>query len=176
MFGNEPKLQAIAGDIRDTRSVIDAIAGVHGVVNVVGLYTESGRETFHAVHVEYAERVAMEANRAGVEQYVHVSGIGADAKSGSAYIRSRGQGELAVRAAYPGAILVRPAVVGKPVFIYKDHRVKVILPACSTRHESPSRQRDMDFMESILGVGILGQLDRISADGSGDSARTIARR
>lgn len=104
MFGNDPNLQAIAGDIPDTRSVIDAIAGVHGVVNVVSLYTESRRETFHAVHVEYAARVAMEVNRAGVEQYVHVSGIGADAESGSAYIRSRGQGELAVRAAYPGVL------------------------------------------------------------------------
>ena len=47
----------------------------------------------------------------GVEQLVHVSGIGADAQSRSPYIRSRGEGELAVRAAYPGAILVRPAVM-----------------------------------------------------------------
>jgi uncharacterized protein YbjT (DUF2867 family) len=114
LFGSHPRLQAIAVDIRDTRSVVDSIAGAHGIVNAVSLYTERGRETFHAVHVEYAERVAMEANRAGVEQYVHVSGIGAHAESESAYIRSRGQGELAVRAAYPNAILIRPAVMFGP--------------------------------------------------------------
>lgn len=84
------------------------------MVNAVSLYTEHGQETFHAVHVEGAQRVAVEASRLGVEQLVHVSGIGADAQSQSPYIRARGQGELAVRTAYPGSILVRPAVMFGP--------------------------------------------------------------
>jgi len=42
---------------------------------------------------------------------VHVSGIGADAASPSPYISSRGQGERAVRTAFPDAIIVRPAVM-----------------------------------------------------------------
>ena len=42
---------------------------------------------------------------------VQISGIGADAKSRSAYIRARGQGEEAVRAAFPQASTVRPAVM-----------------------------------------------------------------
>ena len=114
LFGTDPRLEAIAGDIRDTRSVIDAVTGAYGVVNAISLYIERGTETFHTMHVDCAERVAVEANRAGVEQFVHVSGIGADADSASAYIRSRGQGELVVRAAYPGAILIRPAVMFGP--------------------------------------------------------------
>ena len=112
LFGaDDPRLQAIGADIRETQSVADAVAGVHGVVNAVSLYTERGTETFHVVHVECAERVAMEAHRAGIEHLVHVSGIGADPASGSSYVCSRGRGELAVRAAHPGAILVRPAVM-----------------------------------------------------------------
>jgi uncharacterized protein YbjT (DUF2867 family) len=115
LFGtDDPRLRAIQGDIRDRQSVADAIAGVRGVVNAVSLYVEHGKETFHAVHVEAAQRVAMEARRLGIEQLVHISGIGADAQSRSRYIRSRGQGELAVRMAYPGAILVRPAVMFGP--------------------------------------------------------------
>jgi len=115
LFGtDDPRLQAIEGDIRNTQSVADAIAGVRGVVNSVSLYAERGKETFHALHVECAQRVAMQAHRLGVEQLVHLSGIGADAQSRSPYIRSRGQGELAVRAAYRGAILVRPAVMFGP--------------------------------------------------------------
>ena len=115
LFGtDDPRLQAIEGDIRDRQSVADAIAGVRGVVNAVSLYVEHGKETFHAVHVEAAQRFAMEARRLGIEQLVHISGIGADAQSQSPYIRSRGQGELAVRMAYPGAILVRPAVMFGP--------------------------------------------------------------
>jgi uncharacterized protein YbjT (DUF2867 family) len=66
------------------------------------------------VHVEAAKRVAILARRAGVERLVHVSGIGADAASPSLYIRKRGEGELAVQAAFKDAILVRPAVMFGP--------------------------------------------------------------
>ena len=59
------------------------------------------------MHVEAAKRVAILARRAGVERLVHVSGIGADAASPSLYIRKRGEGELAVQAAFKDAILVR---------------------------------------------------------------------
>jgi uncharacterized protein YbjT (DUF2867 family) len=42
---------------------------------------------------------------------VHLSGIGADAASASPYIRNRGEGEAAVQAAFPGAVVIRPAVI-----------------------------------------------------------------
>ena len=44
----------------------------------------------------------------------HVSGIGADAASQSLYVRKRGEGELAVRAAFADALLIRPAVMFGP--------------------------------------------------------------
>ena len=47
LFGTDPRLEAIAGDIRDTRSVIDAVTGAYGVVNAISLYIERGTETFH---------------------------------------------------------------------------------------------------------------------------------
>jgi len=42
---------------------------------------------------------------------VHISGIGANTASPSPYIRSRGEGEAAVQTAFPGAVIVRPAVM-----------------------------------------------------------------
>ncbi|KZY35437.1 hypothetical protein A3731_17450 [Roseovarius sp. HI0049] len=48
---------------------------------------------------------------AGMTRYVHVSGIGADAASADPFIRSRGEGEAAVRAACPFATIVRPSVM-----------------------------------------------------------------
>jgi uncharacterized protein YbjT (DUF2867 family) len=115
LFGfDDPQLQSVQADIQDERSVVDALAGVYGVVNAVSLYVEHGRETFHSIHVESAQRLAAQACRAGVERFVHVSGIGADTASRSLYIRKRGEGELAVRAAFDDALLIRPAVMFGP--------------------------------------------------------------
>ena len=109
--GDDTQLSSIAADIHDSRSIADAIAGAFGVVNAVSLYVERGRETFGAVHVTAAERLAKEARKAGVERLVQISGIGADARSRSAYIRARGLGEEAARTAFAQAYIVRPAVM-----------------------------------------------------------------
>jgi uncharacterized protein YbjT (DUF2867 family) len=50
----------------------------------------------------------------GVARFVHVSGIGANAASASSYVRSRGEGEQAVRVAFPQAAIVRPSVMFGP--------------------------------------------------------------
>src|SRR5450631_2507731 len=104
-------IESIHADINDDRSVAAAVAGVEGVVNAVSLYVESGQETFHSVHVTAAARVARLAREAGVERFIHVSGIGSDAGSASPYIRSRGEGEKVVRDAFPAATLIRPSVM-----------------------------------------------------------------
>src|SRR5882672_8509159 len=111
-FGpDDPQLQFLEANIQDERSVAHALAGAYGVVNAVSLYVEHGLETFHSVHVESAQRVAAQAHRAGVERVAHVSGIGADSVSQSLYIQKRGEGELAVRAAFADAIPIRSAVM-----------------------------------------------------------------
>jgi NADH dehydrogenase len=111
---DDPHLQSVQADVHDERSVVDALAGAYGVVNAVSLYAEHGQETFHSIHVESAQRVAAQARRAGVERLVHVSGIGADTASPSRYVRKRGEGELAVRATFEDALLIRPAVMFGP--------------------------------------------------------------
>ena len=111
---DDPQLRSIKVDVGDQRSVIDALADAYGAVNAVSLYVERGLETFHSVHVESAQRIAAQAQRAGVKRLIHVSGIGADPRSQSLYIRKRGEGELAVREAFAEAILIRPAVMFGP--------------------------------------------------------------
>jgi len=82
------------------------------------------------VHVEAAARVARLARANGVERLIHVSGIGADPASSSPYIASRGRGEIAVRDSFPGAILIRPAVMFGPddAFLTIVERLLRILP------------------------------------------------
>ena len=111
---DDPQLQSVEADIHDERSVAHALAGAYGAVNAVSLYVEHGQGTFHSVHVEFAQRVAVQARRAGVERLAHVSGIGSDAASPSLYVRKRGEGELAVGAAFADPLLIRPAVMFGP--------------------------------------------------------------
>ena len=101
-------------DIRNERSIEQALASAYGAVNAVSLYVEHGRDTFHAVHVEAAQRLAAVARRAAVERLVHISGIGSDATSPSLYIRKRGEGENAVRNSFADVVVVRPAVMFGP--------------------------------------------------------------
>ena len=102
------------------------MAGAYAVVNAVSLYIEQGRETFHSVHVESAQRLAAQARKAEVKRFAHVSGIGADATSPSLYIRKRGEGELAVRAAFADSTLVRPAVMFGPDDAFLTTIVKLL--------------------------------------------------
>jgi uncharacterized protein YbjT (DUF2867 family) len=107
--------ETIKVDIFDDASVAAALVGAYGAVNALSLYFErGGRETFRAVHVDAAARIARLAREAGVARVVHVSGIGADPASSSAYICARGSAEIAVQDTFPGATLVRPSVMFGP--------------------------------------------------------------
>jgi len=123
---DDPKLQSVEANIHDEGSVAEAVAGAYAVVNAVSLYIEQGRETFHSVHVESAQRLAAQARKAEVKRFAHVSGIGADATSPSLYIRKRGEGELAVRAAFADSTLVRPAVMFGPDDAFLTTIVKLL--------------------------------------------------
>lgn len=114
LFGSCPIVQAVAADIHDERSIVNAVTGATAVVNAVSLYAERGRTKFDSVHVDAARRLAAVAYRCRVRRLVHVSGLGADPYAASAYIRSRGKGEVAVRNALPEAIVIRPAVMFGP--------------------------------------------------------------
>ena len=115
LFGADAsQFQFLEADIHDPQAVTEALAGAYGAVNAVSLYVEREGQTFHCVHVEAPRRLAARARQDGLERLVQVSGIGADAASPSLYIRKRGEGELSVRAAFPDAIVVRPAVMFGP--------------------------------------------------------------
>jgi uncharacterized protein YbjT (DUF2867 family) len=130
-LGKYDGIEQIAADARDQRSVEAAVAGADGVVNAISLYVEHGSDTFHSVHVETAAKIARAARQARITRFVHVSGIGANTTSPSPYIRSRGEGEAAVQTAFPGAAIVRPAVMFAPddAFLTTILRLLRSLPA-----------------------------------------------
>jgi uncharacterized protein YbjT (DUF2867 family) len=90
------------------------LAGNNGLVNSVGILRESRSQTFERVHHTGPALLARFAREAGVERFVHISAIGADPRSSSAYARTKAAGEQAVRDAFPTVTILRPAVVFGP--------------------------------------------------------------
>ncbi|WCM26269.1 complex I NDUFA9 subunit family protein [Sphingomonas sp. QA11] len=106
-LGGLGQTQFVAVDVRKPDSIARAVRGADAVVNLVGVL----KGNFQALHVDGARGVAEASAAAGVPALVHISAIGADFASSSAYGRSKGEGEAAVRAAFPAATILRPSII-----------------------------------------------------------------
>ncbi|MEW6641109.1 MAG: complex I NDUFA9 subunit family protein [Pseudomonadota bacterium] len=112
-LGRVGQIHAVQANLRYPESVNAAVRDSDIVINLVAILTESGAQTFDAVQAKGAAAVAAAAKAVGA-RLVHVSAIGADAQSPSAYARAKAAGEDAVRAAVPDAIIVRPSLLFGP--------------------------------------------------------------
>ena len=106
-LGGLGQTQFVAADVTRPDTIARAIHGADAVVNLVGTFTGN----LDAVHVRGARTIAEAARDGGVGALVHVSAIGADANAPSLYGRTKGEGEAAIRAAYPQATILRPSTV-----------------------------------------------------------------
>ncbi len=130
-LGDVGQIVPIAASLHREDSIAVAVEGVAAVVNLVGILYERGRQTFRAVHVEGAARVARAALAAGAGRLIHMSALGADSASPSAYARSKAEGEIAALAIFAGASIIRPSIVFGPEddFFNRFARMARLLPA-----------------------------------------------
>lgn len=105
------QVEPFQANIRDETSTRKAIEAADAVVNCVGLLAESGKQQFESVVAEGAGRIARIAAEEKVEKLVHISAIGADARSASGYARAKARGEALVQEGFPDAVILRPSVV-----------------------------------------------------------------
>ena len=113
-LGTVGQIHAVQANLRYPDSVAAAVKGASAVVNLVGILQESGRQSFAGVQANGARAVAQSCAAAGIARVVHVSAIGATRDSGSLYARSKAEGEAAVQAAVPGAVILRPSIMFGP--------------------------------------------------------------
>jgi NADH dehydrogenase len=104
------QVQSVPADITQAETVERAVHGAGIVINLIGIL----KGKFEAVHVDGAANIARAAAAAGVRRLVHISAIGADPAAESAYARTKGQGEEAVRTAFPDATIIRPSIMFGP--------------------------------------------------------------
>lgn len=101
-------------NIRSRADVEAALSGAVAAVNLVGILSEWGQQTFKAIHLNAATMIAEVAAAQGIRRFVHMSALGANTESDAVYARTKGEAEVAVRAVLPEAVVIRPSVIFGP--------------------------------------------------------------
>lgn len=139
-MGKVGQVHPIQANVRYPDSIWHAVMRADHVVNLTGILQESGRQSFDAVHAEAPRLIAEAAEKA--VSFTHVSALGADANSESAYARSKAAGEENVLKARPDAVILRPSLLFGPGdssftrFATLARMLPVLpLPGCDTRFQ-----------------------------------------
>ncbi|MHA7774592.1 complex I NDUFA9 subunit family protein [Roseibium sp. M-1] len=113
-LGAVGQIMPVQANLRYRWSVDRAVIGADAVVNAVGILAPSGKQSFDAVQAFGPRAIAEAARAAGIDRITHISAIGANAESTSAYARSKAVGEAAVLETLPGSVILRPSIVFGP--------------------------------------------------------------
>ncbi|MFY2764721.1 NAD-dependent epimerase/dehydratase family protein [Arenimonas sp. MALMAid1274] len=92
---------------------IPLLAEIRVVVNCVGILRQRGRETYQRVHHQAPAALAEACRRSGV-RLVHVSALGLDLPARSGFLRSKCDGEAALKASGATGCIVRPSLLDAP--------------------------------------------------------------
>jgi NADH dehydrogenase len=114
MLGDVGQIEVVQANIRNPASVARALDGAQACVNLVGVLYEAGRQKFQSIHGMGARNLAEAAAAQGIDTFIQVSAIGADANSPAKYARTKAMGEAAVREILPSAVILRPSIVFGP--------------------------------------------------------------
>jgi len=110
-LGGVGQITPIQASLLNPDEIMQAIQGADVVINLVGILYEKGSQTFEAVHVEGARRIAEIASQQGVPTLLHMSALGANKESHSRYASTKARGEMAVLKHFPKATIFRPSVI-----------------------------------------------------------------
>jgi len=104
-----PTVEVVEADVHDEQELNRLFHGMDAVINLVGILHEGKpgrvdlpserRGDFQRVHIELPRKVVRACGQAGVHRLLHMSALGAEPNSRSAYQRSKGIGEALVREA-----------------------------------------------------------------------------
>jgi NADH dehydrogenase len=113
-LGVPGQIMPVQANVRYPDSLAAVSEGAQAVINLTGVLYSAGAQSFDAIHVFGAEASARAAKAARAGMFIQMSALGADAGSPSAYAKSKAEGEERARAAFSGAIVLRPSIVFGP--------------------------------------------------------------
>ncbi|OAD52829.1 NADH dehydrogenase [ubiquinone] 1 alpha subcomplex subunit 9, mitochondrial [Eufriesea mexicana] len=124
-------------DLKDEKSIIKTIKYSNVVINLIGSKYETSNYSFEDVHVEGARRLAKLAKQCNVERFIQMSCLNVNKtpkplllKKGSRILKTKWEGELAVKEEFPEATIIRPSVVygqGDSFINHYMHKERTVL-------------------------------------------------
>lgn len=108
------QIQLMRADLNDEATIARALDGADAVVNLVGVLSQHGRQRFRTLHAEAPGHIARHAKIKHVRRIIQLSSIGAAPRAGSAYARTKAQGESDLKQEFPDATILRPSIVFGP--------------------------------------------------------------
>ena len=114
LAGDVGQVQLVQANVRNRPSIKRALENADAVINMVGILTESGSQSFQGTQAIGAANIAELAAEAGIKQFALVSAIGASDKSRSRYASTKAEAEASTKAAIPTATILRPSILFGP--------------------------------------------------------------
>jgi uncharacterized protein YbjT (DUF2867 family) len=164
-LGKVGQIVPVQANLRYPDSLDAACTSAYAVINLVGILHRTGPQTFESIHAQGAEAAALAASRAGAAIFIQMSALGANPDSASAYARTKAEGEVRARSAFPGAIIIRPSIVFGPEDAFFNRfaamaRISPVLPLIGG-----GRTRFQPVFVGDVADAIAKLLDRGIADG-----------
>lgn len=116
-----PTVDMVEANVNDPQQLAALMHGQDAVINLVGiLHDHDSRlpygKGFAAAHIELPKKIIAAMQQTGVRRLVHMSALNAAVDAPSEYLRSKGEGEVIVRAAMGelDITVFRPSVIFGP--------------------------------------------------------------
>ncbi|MGB0129833.1 MAG: complex I NDUFA9 subunit family protein [Rhodocyclaceae bacterium] len=161
-----PTTSVVEADVHDPAALAGLMAGQDAVINLVGiLHSRAGTPygpDFAQAHVELPKKIVAAAAKAGVKRLLHVSALNADGNGPSAYLRSKADGEAAIRAAgdsLPWTIF-QPSIVFGPGDSFLNMFAGLLLKLPILPLASPQARFQPVFVEDVVNA----MVDSITRD------------
>ncbi|KAM6494196.1 39kDa subunit of Ndufa9, NADH ubiquinone oxidoreductase [Amanita muscaria] len=160
-MGDLGQIVRMEWDLRDEKQIAECLRHSDIVYNLVGRDYETKNFDYGAVHVAGAERIAKIAAQEGVSRLVHVSHLNANLNSPSKFYQTKAEGEEKVKAAFPGATIIRPGTL----FGYEDKLLTnmAVWPIWWKLNHGETKIRPthvMDAAQALLNLASLPQIAR----------------
>lgn len=104
-------VDAVSADVADRNAMHSLLAGSDAAVYLPGQVQGWHRRQFETIHKRAAQQCAEIARQSGLTRFVYLSALGAEANAAAWSDQTKAEGEHAVLAAFPEAVVVRPSLV-----------------------------------------------------------------